>query len=79
MSTAENKKYFQAADPLAGVPLQDVRKDGQCVEKTDAEWREELTPEEFRVLRQAGTERPYTGEYWDTHTAGMYQCRACGA
>jgi peptide-methionine (R)-S-oxide reductase len=49
------------------------------VEKSDAQWRQELTPEEYRVLRQAGTERPYTGEYWDTHTTGVYQCRACGA
>jgi peptide-methionine (R)-S-oxide reductase len=49
------------------------------VQKTDAEWRQELTPEEYHVLRQAGTERPFTGEYWDTHTAGVYQCRACGA
>lgn len=49
------------------------------VTRSDAEWRQELTPEEYRVLRQAGTERPYTGEYWDTHTAGVYQCRACGA
>ena len=49
------------------------------VEKTDEQWRQELTPEEYRVLRQAGTERPYTGEYWDTHTAGVYQCRACGS
>lgn len=48
------------------------------VEKTEQQWREELSPEEYRVLRQAGTERPYTGEYWDTHTAGVYQCRACG-
>lgn len=48
------------------------------VEKPDAQWRQELTPEEYRVLRQAGTERPYTGEYWDTHTTGVYQCRACG-
>jgi peptide-methionine (R)-S-oxide reductase len=47
-------------------------------QKTDEQWRQELTPEEYRVLRQAGTERPYTGEYWDTHTAGVYQCRACG-
>jgi len=52
---------------------------GKGVEKTDEQWREELTPEEYHVLRQAGTERPYTGEYWDTHTAGVYQCRACGA
>ncbi len=49
------------------------------VEKTEQQWREELSPEEYRVLRQAGTERPYTGEYWDTHAAGVYQCRACGA
>lgn len=51
---------------------------GSAVTKSDAEWREELTPEEYHVLRQSGTERPYTGEYWDTHTAGVYQCRACG-
>ncbi|HEY1157528.1 MAG TPA: peptide-methionine (R)-S-oxide reductase, partial [Arthrobacter sp.] len=44
------------------------------VQKTDAQWREELTPEEYHVLRQAGTERPYTGEYWDSHTEGVYQC-----
>ncbi|WP_323958549.1 peptide-methionine (R)-S-oxide reductase MsrB [Arthrobacter sp. JZ12] len=48
------------------------------VEKTDEEWRRELTPEEYYVLRQAGTERPFTGEYHDTHTKGVYQCRACG-
>ena len=39
--------------------------------RSDEDWREELTPEEYHVLRQAGTERPYTGEYWDTHTAGV--------
>ena len=54
------------------------RADNPPVEKSDAQWRQELTPEEYRVLRQAGTERPYTGEYWDTHTTGVYQCRACG-
>jgi peptide-methionine (R)-S-oxide reductase len=47
--------------------------------KTDAQWREQLTDEEYRVLRQAATERPFTGEYTDTKTTGVYRCRACGA
>jgi peptide-methionine (R)-S-oxide reductase len=49
------------------------------VQKTDEQWRQELTPEEYAVLRQAGTERPWTGEYNDTKTEGVYACRACGA
>ena len=46
--------------------------------KTDEQWREELTPAEYEVLRQAGTERPGIGEYTDTKTQGVYSCRACG-
>jgi peptide-methionine (R)-S-oxide reductase len=49
------------------------------VTKTDEEWRSTLSPEEYAVLRQAGTERPWTGEYNDTKTEGVYSCRACGA
>ena len=49
------------------------------VTKSDGEWRAELTPMEFRVLRQADTERPWTGEYVETKTEGVYRCRACGA
>jgi peptide-methionine (R)-S-oxide reductase len=49
------------------------------VQLTDKEWRERLTPEEYRVLRQAGTEAAFTGEYTDTKTEGVYRCRACGA
>ena len=50
-----------------------------AVNKTEAEWRAQLTPEEFAVLRKAGTERPFTGEYTDNHRVGIYRCRACGA
>jgi peptide-methionine (R)-S-oxide reductase len=49
------------------------------VRKSDAEWREQLTPAEYAVLRKAGTERPFVGEYTDTKTEGVYACRACGA
>ncbi len=49
------------------------------VTKSEQQWREELSPEEYQVLRQAGTERPYVGEYTDTKTEGVYACRACGA
>jgi peptide-methionine (R)-S-oxide reductase len=49
------------------------------VQMTDAEWRQRLTPQEYHVLRESGTERPFTGEYTDTKTEGVYHCRACGA
>src|SRR3954470_24381947 len=49
------------------------------VQKTDEEWRGQLTREGYAVLRKAGTERPFTGEYTDNHRVGVYECRACGA
>ena len=49
------------------------------VTKSDEQWRAELRPREYAVLRQAGTERPFVGEYTDTTTEGVYSCRACGA
>ncbi|WP_431780188.1 peptide-methionine (R)-S-oxide reductase MsrB [Streptomyces chumphonensis] len=49
------------------------------IEKPDEQWRAELTDEEYRVLRQAGTEPAFRGEYTDTDTEGVYACRACGA
>ena len=49
------------------------------VEKTDAQWRAELSPDEYAVLRQAATEPPFVGKYTDAKTVGVYRCRACDA
>jgi peptide-methionine (R)-S-oxide reductase len=49
------------------------------VSKTDAEWRQELSPEQYEILRRKGTERPFTGKYVNVKDKGMYRCAACGA
>lgn len=51
---------------------------GERVSKTDEEWRRQLTPEQYHVCRQKGTERAFTGEYWDCKEKGIYRCVCCG-
>jgi peptide-methionine (R)-S-oxide reductase len=48
------------------------------IEKTEAEWKKELSPEQYRILREKGTERAFTGKYWDNHESGKYYCAGCG-
>ena len=49
------------------------------IQKTDAEWRQELTPEQYRIMRQKGTEHAFTGQYWNNKDEGVYRCAGCGA
>src|ERR1044072_4371740 len=69
MSTAMFQAVASGQQEKGGAPRRVV--------KTDEEWRQLLTPEQFYVMRQKGTEKPYTGEYWDHHEKGVYHCAAC--
>jgi peptide-methionine (R)-S-oxide reductase len=56
-----------------------IKKEPAEVSKSEEEWRRDLTPEQYRVLRKRGTERPFTGKYVETHDDGVYRCAGCGA
>ena len=62
----------------ATVPSREGHPGGEKVVKTDAEWRAQLTPEQYAVTRRRGTERSFTGEYWNSHADGGYFCVCCG-
>ena len=57
----------------------DDAKTDEKVEKSDAEWRRELSAQEYHVLREKGTEPAFSGKYWNEHTTGVYRCAACGS
>jgi peptide-methionine (R)-S-oxide reductase len=64
---------------MVAMKAEQAGSDKYPVQLDEAVWRDKLTPAEFQVLRQGGTERAFTGEYWDDHTVGVYSCRACGS
>jgi len=68
----------KAPQPLAISQAADSLRQKEETVKAEEEWKKELTPEQYHVLREKGTEPPFTGKYWDAHERGIYKCAACG-
>jgi peptide-methionine (R)-S-oxide reductase len=74
---SSQQEIVPMTNPSTQLPHQLANVD--CPPRTAAEWKQTLTPEQYRVTREQGTERAFTGEYWDNHRDGMYRCVCCGA
>src|ERR1051325_2393627 len=69
---------LQSQRQMAGKKTQTTKRK-RAVEKTDADWKKTLTPEQYHVMREKGTERAFTGKYWHNKESGAYLCAGCGA
>lgn len=72
------KRILMAALILSTAACTNGQVKHYTITKTNAEWRKQLTAEQYQVTRQKGTEAPFTGKYWDNHKAGQYNCICCG-